>query len=185
MSFPILMTEQDMHNAKQVLIDLTNKGNKMTNNNPEAVAEFSPVDTTELQEESLTNFMASLGWEPVYDYERGLIRFTQPAFRRFGEENISVNTAIKMHNTYAEGTFALFNLRADPNMSFKDFLSNPSNVYAIEALFAGTTKIVETVNATFSKKKGFVVHKHLVRFMTPKDEKHYSFWFEKANEAQV
>lgn len=139
-------------------------------------ADFKPVDTTTIQEDSLTNFMAALGYDPVYGtgsmYEP-LIGFYQPKFARIGRARISVNTAIRMHNELAEENFA--KLKFTPYEEFKDFVSRQDNVDELISIFAGTCKIVNFISATFSRKKGFVVHNHNVKFMNHRDRRQYGF----------
>lgn len=135
--------------------------------------DFTIHNTAELQELSLTNYMAALGYEPVYSDELGLIRFRQPRFQVIGRENISVNLAIKMHNRLSESTF--FSFRVRPGTSFKDFISKYDNIDRIVELFAGTCKIVQQVKANFSNKKGFMVHDHNVKFMTKLDKRQHGF----------
>lgn len=139
-------------------------------------AEFHPVDTTAIQEDSLTNFMAALGYEAVYGsgtmYNK-LTGFYQPKFSRTGKARLSVNTAIRMHNELAEENFA--KLKFTPYEEFKDFVANQDNVDELITLFAGTCKIVNFISATFSRKKGFVVHNHNVKFMSHRDRRQYGF----------
>lgn len=146
----------------------------LSNVKPEA--DFKPVDTTVVQEDSLTNFMAALGYEPVYGsgnmYDM-LTGFFQPKFARIGRARISVNTAIRMHNELAEENFA--KLKFTPYEEFKDFVSRQDNVDELISIFAGTCKIVNFISATFSRKKGFVVHNHNVKFMTHRDRRQYGF----------
>lgn len=141
-------------------------------------ADFMPVDTTMIQEESVTNFMAGLGYDPVYKNDGNitcsLVGFRAPKFKRIGRERISVNTAIRLHNEYAEETFAEV-ISFTPNQEFINYVSQSDNVDKIIALFAGTCKIVNFVSATYSKKKGFVVHNHNVKFMTKRDQRQYGF----------
>ena len=136
---------------------------------PEAT--FVALDSTKIQLQSLTNFMAALGYEEVHDIHRGLIAFAQPAFAVVGKARVSVNSAIRMHNELAEETHAM--LHFAPYMEFKEFIAQESNVDSIVALFAGSCKIVETVKATFSRKKGVMIQGHSVKFMTRKDQAQY------------
>lgn len=135
-------------------------------------------DTTEIQEASLVNFMAAIGYEPVYKLTEKctdmLVGFFQPKFFPIGQARVSVNSAIKMHNESAEETFAEL-ISFTPNQEFIDFVSNYYNIDKITNLFAGTCKIVEQVKANYSRKKGFVVHDHNVKFMTRRDRKRYGF----------
>lgn len=146
----------------------------LSNIHPEM--DFKPVDTTVIQEDSLTNFMAALGYEPVYGCGNMYFKLTgffQPKFKRIGKARISVNTAIRMHNELAEENFA--KLKFTPYEEFKEFVSKQDNVDELVSLFAGTCKIVNFISATFSKKKGFVVHNHNVKFMTHRDRRQYGF----------
>lgn len=154
----------------------------LSNITPEAT--FKPVDTTAIQEESLVNFMAAIGYEPTYKIvnlgngwtmkSEQLSGFYQPKFARVGKARVSVNTAIRMHNEHAEECFAEI-ISFTPNQEFIDYVADYENVDKITALFAGTCKIVNFVSATYSKKKGFVVHNHNVKFMTKRDQRQYGF----------
>ena len=136
----------------------------------------NPRYTGDIQEESLVNFMAAIGFEPIYDTTRGLIGFRQPKFARVGKERVSVNTAIKMHNQDAEVAFNTMIADARRNPGFRNYIrANDMNLDEITALFAGTCKIVEHVHGNFNKKKGLVITKHQVKFMTKYDERRYGF----------
>jgi hypothetical protein len=130
-------------------------------------------DTTRLQEESLTNFMAAIGYEPVYHDRIGLCGFYQPKFNCTGEPRVSVNRAIRMHNDAADEVFA--KLVFQPYTDFTTFVTDYHNIDDITVLFAGTCKIVQRINATFSRKRGFEVHKHYVKFSTRRDARQYGF----------
>ncbi|MNC02961.1 hypothetical protein D3C75_503510 [compost metagenome] len=139
--------------------------------------DFKPVDTTIIQEDSLTNFMAAIGYEPVYgggNMYGKLTGFYQPKFARVGQARVSVNRAIRLHNEYAEESFAEL-ISFTPNQEFRDYVADYDNIDKITALFAGTCKIVNFISATYSKKKGFVVHNHNVKFMTKRDQRQYGF----------
>lgn len=142
----------------------------------EMTEKFVPRDTTEIQEQSLVDFMAAVGYEPTYlkigKGER-LSGFYQPNFARIGKARISVNTAIKMHNDLAEETFA--KVKLEPYVDFRDFVKFQANVDELVAIFAGTCKIVQFISATYSKKKGFVVHNHMVKFSSKRDQRFYGF----------
>lgn len=142
----------------------------------EMTEQFVPRDTTEIQEQSLVDFMAAVGYEPTYisngKGER-LSGFYQPKFARIGKARISVNTAIKMHNDLAEETFA--KVKLEPYVDFRDFVKYQANVDELVAIFAGTCKIVQFISATYSKKKGFVVHNHNVKFSSKRDQRFYGF----------
>lgn len=139
--------------------------------------DFKPVDTTSIQEASLVEFMAALGYEPTYKIigkgER-LSGFFQPKFFRTGRARVGVNTAIRLHNEYAEESFAEL-ISFTPNQEFRDFIADYYNIDKIVAVFAGTCKIVNFISATYSKKKGFIVHNHNVKFMTQYDRRQYGF----------
>lgn len=142
----------------------------------EMTEQFAPRDTTAIQEQSLVDFMAAVGYEPTYvkigKGER-LSGFYQPNFARIGKARISVNTAIRMHNDLAEETFA--KVKLEPFEEFRIFASKEKNVDELVALFAGTCKIVHRIAANYSNKDGFVVHNHNVKFMTKRDQKFYGF----------
>ncbi|AEO14558.1 hypothetical protein MT_57011 [Pseudomonas phage phiPto-bp6g] len=132
---------------------------------------FVPQDTTYIQEESVTNFMAALGYEPVYGGWYGsLLRFSQPRFAKHGEAIVSVNRAIKLHNQRGEEAFAeLVAFTGQTTHELRDYIAKYSNYQTIMFAAAGATKIVEQVKASFSRKKGFVVHDHNIKFMTRRD----------------
>lgn len=133
---------------------------------------FVPQSTKAIQEESLTNFMATIGYEPVYCKSKGLVRFSQPRFYKTGKSNIGVNTAIKLHNQAGEEAFCQLTCFTRP-IELIQFLKHRENYETIILAAAGATKIVEQVKASFSRKKGFVVHDHNVKFMTKSDERMY------------
>jgi hypothetical protein len=139
--------------------------------------DFKPVDTSTIQEESLVNFAAALGYEPTYklnnDGDELLCGFFQPKFYRVGKARISVNSAIRMHNEMAEENYA--KLKFTPYEEFAKFVADQDNVDEIISIFAGTCKIVETVKANYSRKKGFMVHDHNVKFMSKRDKRQYGF----------
>lgn len=135
--------------------------------------EFKPQKTTYIQEESVTNFMAALGYEPVYGSQGHLVRFSQPRFAKHGEAIVSVNRAIKLHNAAGEEAFAELIAFTAPQ-ELRDYIRNFDNYRTIILAAAGATKIVEQVKASFSRKKGFVVHDHNIKFMTRRDQKRYA-----------
>lgn len=138
-------------------------------------AKFVPVDTTEIQEDSVVNFMAALGYEPVYS-DLNLVGFFQPKYFRIGKARISVNTAIRLHNNLSEEAFWKVK-RTRTDIGFHEFLSKgDKQTDEIIAMFAGTCKIVKFVSATFNRKtKKFVVHNHNVKFMTNFDRRQHGF----------
>ena len=141
------------------------------------------IDTSAIQEQSLINFAAQLGYEPVYVvikdrvtgcyYDR-LARFKQPRFACVGEEYISVKTMLRAHNTAAENVFEYLKT-LDDEESFSDFLSRKSGDgrSMMEILSAGGCKIVKKVKGQYSRKGGFQVQSHMVKFMTPQDYAQY------------
>lgn len=136
--------------------------------------EFKPQNTTYIQEESVTNFMAALGYEPVYGGALGhLLRFSQPRFAKHGEAIVSVNRAIKLHNAAGEEAFAELIAFTAPQ-ELRDYVHYFKNYQTLMMAAAGATKIVEQVKASFSRKKGFVVHDHNIKFMTRRDQKIYA-----------
>lgn len=141
------------------------------------------VDTTSIQEQSLINFSAQLGYEPIYSFfynpaldmhEERLVRFKQPRFACVGEEYISAKTMLRAHNTAAENVFEYLKT-LDDEESFSDFLSRPSGDgrSVMEILAAGGCKIVKKVKGQYSRKGGFQVQSHMVKFMTPQDKAQY------------
>lgn len=136
--------------------------------------QFEPKNTTYIQEESVTNFMAALGYEPVYGGFHGhLLRFSQPRFAKHGEAIVSVNRAIKLHNAAGEEAFAELIAFTAPQ-ELRDYLKNFKNYQTITLAAAGATKIVEQVKASHSRKRGIVVHDHNIKFMTRRDAKRYT-----------
>lgn len=141
------------------------------------------IDTTAIQEQSLINFSAQLGYEPVYSLfhnralgtnEERIVRFKQPRFACVGEEYISVKTMLRAHNTAAENVFEYLKT-LDEDESFSDFLSrkNGDGRSMMEILAAGGCKIVKKVKGQYSRKGGFQVQSHMVKFMTPQDKAQY------------
>lgn len=144
------------------------------------------VDTSAIQEKSLVDFAAQLGYEPVYstflrepydyrlsEYVERLVRFKQPRFACVGEEYLSVKTVIKLHNGAAEGAFDY--IRTIKGESLSEFLSRPDGEgrSLLELVAAGGCKIVKKVKGQYSRKNGFRVQGHMVKFMTPQDYAHY------------
>lgn len=127
-------------------------------------------NTALLQEESLVNYAAAIGYEPVYN-ERGLSGFFQPNFEVVGKARRSVNSMIKMHNHDAEDVFAV--LQFTPYVELNQYVKDMSNLDDLVTLFAGTCKIVEKVKAVYSNKKGLIITNHQVKFMTPRDRRFY------------
>lgn len=138
--------------------------------------QFEVRDTAQLQEDSLVNFMAAIGYEPTYtlvNMGERLSGFFQPNFYKIGKARVSVNTAIRMHNELAEETFA--KLKFEPYVEFQKFVEQQDNIDEVIAVFAGTCKIVQTVKAVYSRKQGLIIHNHNVKFMTKRDKRHYGF----------
>lgn len=140
-------------------------------------------DTSLIQEKSLIDFAGSLGYEPIYSFfynvgldshEERLVRFKQPRFACVGEEYLSVKTMLRAHNTSSENVFDyLKTLRIGE--SFSDFLSRPhgDGRSMMEILAAGGCKIVKKVKGQYSRKGGFQIQSHMVKFMTPQDKAQY------------
>ncbi len=135
------------------------------------------VDSTALQEESLINFAASIGYEAVFDTKARLHRFKQPKFRKQGVEYRSVRSMIKLHNSAAED---IFRHLATVNTDFQSFINTDEGLDMITLLFAGTVKIVETVKGQYKRGVGFFVHdtksNHMIKFNTDRDEAHYGHY---------
>lgn len=129
------------------------------------------VETQELQEMSVVNYMAAKGYEPVYKHDIGLASFRQPLFDHIGEGRISVGTAIRLHNNEAENTFDGFVI--DPKETFHEFVADNVKYDQIVTLFAGTTKIVKKAKLVFSRKRGLEVQSHKIEFMTKRDRNHF------------
>lgn len=135
--------------------------------------QFVPQSTKAIQEESLTNFMAAIGYEPVYCKSKGLVRFSQPRFYKTGKVNIGINTAIRMHNEAGEEAFAELIAFTAPQ-ELRDYLRKYKNYETIMLASAGATKIIEQVKGSGSKRKGFLVHDDNIKFMTKRDERFFS-----------
>lgn len=135
--------------------------------------QFKPKKTNYIQEESVTNFLAALGYEPVYGVHGHLLRFSQPRFAKHGEAIVSVNRAIRLHNAAGEEAFAELIAFTAPQ-ELRDYIRYFKNYQTLMIAAAGATKIVEQVKASFSRKKGFVVHDHNIKFMTRRDQKRYA-----------
>jgi len=140
------------------------------------------VDTTAIQEQSLINFAGQLGYEPVFSaflqeggtwHEERLVRFKQPRFACVGEEYISVKSMVKMHNGAAEKAFNY--IRTIKGESLSEFLSRPygEGRSLLELVAAGGCKIVKKVKGQYSRKGGFQIQSHMVKFMTPQDKAQY------------
>lgn len=134
--------------------------------------QFKPKTTTYIQEESVTNFMAAIGYEPVYNEKGHLVRFFQPRFSKQGQAIVSVNRAIKLHNIAGEDAFEELLAFTAPQ-DLREYLRYFSNYQTLMLASAGATKIVEQVKASHSKKKGFLVHDHNIKFMTRRDERRF------------
>lgn len=128
------------------------------------------INTLELQEISLVNFMGAKGYDPIYDSEH-LRGFRCDKFKAIGLQRISVLTAIRLHNEEAEENFAM--LKFTPYEEFKDFISNDQNVMQLNSIFAGTIKIFERVKLSYSRKDGLILQSDNVKFMTKRDAAHY------------
>lgn len=144
------------------------------------------IDTTAIQEQSLINFAAQLGYEPIYstflrepydyrlsEYTERLVRFKQPRFACVGEGCISVKTMINMHNGAAEEAFNY--IRTIKKETLSEFLSRPDGEgrSLLELVAAGGCKIVKKVKGQYSRKGGFQIQSHMVKFMTPQDKAQY------------
>lgn len=134
--------------------------------------QFKPKTTTYIQEESVTNFMAAIGYEPVYNEKGHLVRFFQPRFSKQGQAIVSVNRAIKLHNVAGEDAFEELLAFTAPQ-DLREYLRYFSNYQTLMLAAAGATKIVEQVKASHSKKKGFLVHDNNIKFMTRRDERRF------------
>ena len=141
------------------------------------------IDTSAIQELSLINFSAQLGYEPVYkvytkgvdDVEPRLFRFKQPRFACVGEEYISVRTMLRAHNTSAENVFDYIKT-LEVGETLSTFLSRKDSAgrSMMEILAAGGCKIVKKVKGQYSRKGGFQVQSHTgLEFMTPQDKAQY------------
>ncbi len=128
------------------------------------------VDTQELQELSVVNYMAASGYEPVYG-DKGLCSFLQPKFACIGKQRVSFNSAVRMHNTQPNEVFKKITADSGQWQSFEDFLLTNENDLTV--LFAGQSKIVKKAKLTYSRKEGVKVQSHKVEFLTRRDFKHY------------
>lgn len=132
------------------------------------------TNTEEIQEQSLVNFMAVLGYEPVYDsLTLKLLRFKQPRFACVGQEYIGLKRAIHMHNNLPQMAWQYI---STVNTDFASFVNSPGGEDMIQILAAGNARIVQTVKGK-PNKKGFYVElnkgDHMVKFQTIKDYKQY------------
>lgn len=128
------------------------------------------TNTEEIQEQSLVNFMGSLGYEPVYDSLRvRLLRFKQPRFACVGQGYIGLKRAIWMHNNLVESCWQTI---TTVNTDFVSFVNSPGGEDMIQILAAGNARIVQTVKGKPSK-KGFFVESnkgdHMIKFQTERD----------------
>lgn len=132
------------------------------------------VDTTAIQEESLINFAAAIGYEALFDTQARLLRFKQPKFRKQGLEYRSVRSMIKLHNSAAED---IFRHLATVNTDFQSFINTDEGLDMITLLFAGTVKIIENVKGQYKRGVGFFVNdtksNHMIKFNTDRDAAHY------------
>lgn len=128
------------------------------------------VNTLEIQEISLVNYMAANGYDPVYDSEH-LRGFHCAKFRAIGKERVSVLSAIRRHNEEAEEQFAM--LKFTPYEDFQTFISKDKNVMQLNSIFAGTIKIFEKVKLSYGRKQGLILQSDNVKFMTRRDAAHY------------
>lgn len=135
------------------------------------------VDTTTLQEESLINFAAAIGYEALFDTKARLLRFKQPKFRKQGVEYRSVRSMIKIHNEAAEDVFRHL---ATVNTDFQSFINTDEGLDMVTLLFAGTVKIIETVKGQYKRGVGFFVDdsksNHMIKFNTDRDAAHYQHY---------
>lgn len=127
-------------------------------------------NTFELQEISLVNFLAALGYDPVYNKD-GICAFYSPKYKRVGRARLSVLKAIRMHNEEAEEQFAM--LKVTPYQEFQEYIKKDYNIDQLNMIFAGTVKIFERVKLTYSRKRGLELQSDNVKFMTKRDEAHY------------
>ena len=134
-------------------------------------------DTKRLQEESLIEYMQSIGYEALYNDSEQLIAFRQPRFDRSGAGRISVATAIKWHNNEAE---AIYDFIQNSTVSYSEILNNKYEVvqYMMASLFAGTNRIVKNVKGQWSKKKGLIIQSNVIEFNTRAHYKAYKHLLE-------
>ena len=121
--------------------------------------------TKALQEESLIEYMAGIGYEALYNDKDQLIAFRQPRFDSSGCGKLSVNTAIKLHNREA---YEVFDFIQRSGVNFDKFLKFEGKAasHMLAALFAGSNRIVKNVKGQWSKKKGLIIQSNVIEFNT-------------------
>lgn len=132
-------------------------------------------DTTGLQVESLLQFAAALGYQPVYDMIHRMRYFRAPQFDGTGTGYISVNNMIKMHND--GGYQAYYSLRNSRHLTMKDFMANKGAGDARDTfllLFAASLKVVHQVKGQHSRKRGLFIQSPIVELVTKQDRAYYT-----------
>ena len=121
--------------------------------------------TKALQEESLLEYMAGVGYEALYNDKNQLIAFRQPRFDKSGCGKLSVNTAIKLHNREA---YEVFDFIQRSSIGFDKLLKFEGKAasHMLAALFAGSNRIVKNVKGQWSKKKGLIIQSNVIEFNT-------------------
>lgn len=142
------------------------------------------IDTTALQTESLLRFMSQVGYDPLYKssyyedahdtYYTGeiLVGFRQPRFDRSGIGQVSVNTAILLHN---EAGYDVFDSIKDTNLSLDQVMELKNNTASnnFSFLFAHTCRLVKKIKGCGSKTRGLVIHSNIVEFNSRADYRKY------------
>lgn len=148
------------------------------NENMELIA-----DTSLIQTESLTRYMAALGYDPVFDTNGELVRFYQPHYAKNGNAYVSLASAIKRHNYGPQSALAKVRLFSNPDINinnvvakrFDDLIRKDYFLDAVVGLFAGQAKIVRRVKAQGSKNRGLIFNEdsHKIEFCTKYDERQF------------
>ena len=123
-------------------------------------------NTYKLQVQSLIDFAAGLGYDPVFDTGGDLVSFVCPKARAVGEERVSVGKMIYQHNRLPGQ--ALRKLQDGDKVSFPELVAKDEDL--LVALFAGYCRRVKKVKATFDKKHQLIeIQSHKVEFQTKRD----------------
>lgn len=125
-------------------------------------------DTAKLQIHSVVVFAGALGYEPVFHTDGGLLKFKSERQREIGQEYLSVNTMISLHNR-GPG-IAIRMLQDGDKVSFNELYRDRLGEDLLTMLFAGTCKVVTKAHLTYSKKsRDFIVNCHKINFMSNRD----------------
>lgn len=135
-------------------------------------------DTKRLQEESLIEYMSSIGYEALYNDSEQLIAFRQPRFDRSGSGRVLVTTAIKLHNKEPAAVYEFIQKSKASYNELLDFAEYETVQHMMATLFAGTNRIVKNVKGQWSKKKGLIIQSNVIEFNTRAHYKAYKHLLE-------